>query len=91
MVSHIGCPCHDQSMKKLINSLHPNDAIQLTLYINQCILYDYDPIQSCTLHYTIHFTLRKINTSHKSTLFNSFLHLHHKVVEGHLVSLEHTV
>ena len=34
----------------LINSLHPNNAIQSTLYINQCIQYDYDQNQSCTLH-----------------------------------------
>ena len=31
-VSHISCPCQYQSMEILINSLHPNNAIQLTLY-----------------------------------------------------------
>ena len=31
-VSHIGCPCQYQSMEILINYLHPNTAIQLTLY-----------------------------------------------------------
>ena len=30
-------------------------------------------------------------TLHKSTLFYSFLHLHYKVVQGHLVSLEQTI
>ena len=43
-VSHIGCPCQYQSMEILINSLHPNNAIQLTLFINQCIQYDYHPV-----------------------------------------------
>ena len=44
-VSHIGCPCQYQSMEILINSLHPNNAIQPTLYINQFIQY----IGKCTL------------------------------------------
>ena len=39
----------------LINSLHPNNVIQLTLYINQCIwLWWSNPIQSCTLHLHLH-------------------------------------
>ena len=31
--SHISCPCQYQSMEMLINSLLPNNAIQLTLYL----------------------------------------------------------
>ena len=32
-VSHIDCHCQYQSMEILINSLHPNSAIQLTLFL----------------------------------------------------------
>ena len=53
MASHIGCPCQYQPMEILINSLHQNNAVQLTLYINQCIQYDYHPVYTCTLHITL--------------------------------------
>ena len=39
----------------LINSLHPSNAIQLSLYINQLFNYDKEiQIQSCTLHLQLH-------------------------------------
>ena len=41
----------------LINSLHPNNAIQITLLISQNIQYDYDQIQSTPVHYTLHLHL----------------------------------
>ena len=67
----------------LINSLHPNNAIQLTLYINQYIHYD-NQIQSTPVQYTLHLQLQ-INALHTSTLFHSTLL--YKVVQGHLVSV----
>ena len=42
---------------KLINYLHQNTAIQLTLYINQCIQYNYpDQILSALAHNTYTYT-----------------------------------
>ena len=41
-VSHIGCPFQYQPMEVLINSLHPNNAIQLPLYINVTEGFDFD-------------------------------------------------
>ena len=64
---HVPYPCHtrgtyitlhaiaSKSSKPpaiLINSLHPNKAIQLTLYINQCIQYDMVRIRFSLVHYT---------------------------------------
>ena len=48
------------------SSLHPNNAIQLILYINQCI--QYDQIQSKPVHYTLHL-------HNKTTLSISLLYL----------------
>ena len=69
-------------MEILINSLHPNNAIQLTHCINQCIQFDYDPV----LHTTL--TLYTINTVSKTTTLSSSFLLYYKVVQGHLVSLK---
>ena len=52
----------------LINSLHPNNAIPITLYINQCIqLWQSVPFQSCTL--LLHIHLHNKYSFNKTTLF----------------------
>ena len=64
----------------LINSLHPNNAIQLTLYINKCVQYDYieNQIQSCTVHLHLHnkYSFQCIHSVHFHLVYqrnNQFL------------------
>ena len=45
-----------QSMEVLINSLDPKNAIQLTLYLNQCIQYDQNQSYLYITHYTYTYT-----------------------------------
>ena len=45
-------PCY-KTQSKLINSLHPNIAIQSTLYINKCIYFVQDPVLYITLNLTL--------------------------------------
>ena len=56
-VSHIGCPYQYQSMEILINSLHPNNAIQLTLYINQYSQY-FKKLSPCLFEVTLNVMKR---------------------------------
>ena len=42
--------------------LHRNNAIQLTLYMNQCIQYDYHPVLYITPSYTLYITPDKYFT-----------------------------
>ena len=52
-----------------IYSLHSNNAIQLTLYINQCIqLWWSDQIQSCTLHLHNKYSFEYSHSVHFITL-----------------------
>ena len=71
----------------LINSLHPNYAIQSTLYINQCIqLWESESVYTCTLHITITFTLH----NKYSFQYNHSVHFHLvKIYNKNKTSLKH--